>query len=539
MNEKLTLQELIDLLAARHQMEPQDAESFVKTFWALVEEGLKRDSYVKIKGLGTFKLIETEPRESIDVHSGERIEIQSHTRITFSPDVSLRDQINRPFSHFETVVLNEGIQFDDWDEKLGAEEEDTEDSAENEVEEGEEEVLKKSVSPRKVVWDDVPEDSIEDVSLEEPASSQFVFPEEELSAESAPSVRLPEENHKTFVETQIIEEELPLEDSKEVEEPSTACEVLHEEVAEGEAESQKTGIEELACDVHEEEKVDNEHEEVPIGVMEEEKLSEEHQGEKKLMDEEENVEEHAEKAGESDPSSESVQGKVEVGQSEREVNLSSPKQDQKSELEEGVHETSSSRPNWEADSSAKKKRIPWCMVSTVLLIGVILGGLVSWMIMSGRRYIPEDMVKSFLKAENELREQKELLADSLSIVAEMLADSTLFKEQVEDSLSKEKEMISEKPQATPVQMSEKPKQKTSVTKQTVKVLSDKVNYKITGTLGTHTIRKGDSLVKIALKFYGNKNLWTYIVKHNRKVITNPDNVPIGTTLLVPQLVPAE
>ena len=134
MNDKLTLQELIDLLAARHQMEPQDADAFVRAFWALIEEGLKSDNYVKIKGLGTFKLIDTEARESINIQTGERIEIQSHSRVTFTPEASLRDLINRPFAHFETVVLNETTNFDDLDE---VDEKTTEDDEEqsSEVEE--------------------------------------------------------------------------------------------------------------------------------------------------------------------------------------------------------------------------------------------------------------------------------------------------------------------------------------------------------------------------------------------------------------------
>ena len=132
MNEKLTIQELINLLAQRHDMDQTDAETFVKTFFALIEEALENDKYVKIKGLGTFKLVEVDTRESIDVNTGERIEIMGHNRITFTPDTTMRDLVNKPFSHFETVVLNENTRFDDMDEsgrEIGEPDADDEDEA--------------------------------------------------------------------------------------------------------------------------------------------------------------------------------------------------------------------------------------------------------------------------------------------------------------------------------------------------------------------------------------------------------------------------
>lgn len=113
MNEKLNIQDLIDLLAEKHGMGKKDAESFVKEFFLLVEESLEKDKYVKIRGLGTFKLIDVESRESVNVNTGERIEIQGHTKVSFTPEPSLKEVINKPFSHFETVVLNENTVLED------------------------------------------------------------------------------------------------------------------------------------------------------------------------------------------------------------------------------------------------------------------------------------------------------------------------------------------------------------------------------------------------------------------------------------------
>ena len=122
MNEKLNIQDLIDLLAEKHGMSKKNADSFVKEFFQLIEEALEKDKYVKIKGLGAFKLIDVESRESVNVNTGERFEIQGHTKVSFTPEPALKDIINKPFAHFETVVLNEGTVLEDPVETVASEE---------------------------------------------------------------------------------------------------------------------------------------------------------------------------------------------------------------------------------------------------------------------------------------------------------------------------------------------------------------------------------------------------------------------------------
>lgn len=117
MNEKLTLQYLIEALTKRHQMDPKDADAFVKAFFELIRRALERDKYIKVKGLGTFKRIETDSRGSDEEESEERTGTQGRSRITFTPDVAMRDSINKPFVHFETVILNEHTHFEDMDEE--------------------------------------------------------------------------------------------------------------------------------------------------------------------------------------------------------------------------------------------------------------------------------------------------------------------------------------------------------------------------------------------------------------------------------------
>ena len=113
MNEKITLQDIINLLCEKQGISPKDSETFVRTMFDVIEEALTNEKYVKIKGLGTFKLTEVNSRESVHVNTGERIEIQGHSKVSFTPDTSMKELINKPFSHFETVVLNEGVELED------------------------------------------------------------------------------------------------------------------------------------------------------------------------------------------------------------------------------------------------------------------------------------------------------------------------------------------------------------------------------------------------------------------------------------------
>ena len=113
MNEKINLQDLVNLFCEKQGLNKKEAELFLKTMFDLIEEALATEKYVKIKGFGTFKLTEVNSRESVDVNTGERIEIQGHSKVTFTPDTTMKDLINKPFSHFETVILNEGVELED------------------------------------------------------------------------------------------------------------------------------------------------------------------------------------------------------------------------------------------------------------------------------------------------------------------------------------------------------------------------------------------------------------------------------------------
>jgi nucleoid DNA-binding protein len=121
---KLTIQEVAKVLVEKNGLDPKDASHFASEFFALILQQLQQDDQVKIKGLGTFKIINVEARESVSVQTGERVVIDSHSKVTFTPDTVMKELVNKPFSQFETVVLNDGVEFADLkDEKDDAVEE--------------------------------------------------------------------------------------------------------------------------------------------------------------------------------------------------------------------------------------------------------------------------------------------------------------------------------------------------------------------------------------------------------------------------------
>ena len=112
---KMAILELARAIAVRHGMTQKEAERFVNTFIDVVNDGLRNEKQLKIKGLGTFKVIDTKDRESVNVNTGERILIGGRGKITFTPDTVMRELVNKPFAQFQTVVLNDGVDFSDID----------------------------------------------------------------------------------------------------------------------------------------------------------------------------------------------------------------------------------------------------------------------------------------------------------------------------------------------------------------------------------------------------------------------------------------
>ena len=200
---KTILQEIAARVAKKHNITINSAESFVSQFFDVVKEGLDADKQVKVKGFGTFKVVTVKPRESINVRTGERVVIESHDKVNFTPDATMKELVNRPFSQFETVELKDDVDFEDipHDEVHAVEEPVVEEPV------VEEPVIEEAVTEEPVVEEPVIEEAVtEEAVTEEPVVEEAVTeePTEEPVVE------------KPMVEETVTEE--PIEESV-VEEP--------------------------------------------------------------------------------------------------------------------------------------------------------------------------------------------------------------------------------------------------------------------------------------------------------------------------------
>ncbi len=124
--------DLAAAIAAKHHISQREAERFLTRMVEVMNNALRYEKQLKIKGLGTFKVASVSPRESVNIHTGERIVIEGREKISFTPDAVMRDWVNRPFAQFETVVVNDGVDFDDIDRKYQNEMSAVEENAESE-----------------------------------------------------------------------------------------------------------------------------------------------------------------------------------------------------------------------------------------------------------------------------------------------------------------------------------------------------------------------------------------------------------------------
>ena len=496
MNERLTIQDLIDLLAAKQGISKKDAEVFVKEFFLLIEQALEKDKNVKIKGLGTFKLIDVDSRESVNINTGERFQIKGHTKVSFSPDTSLRDTINKPFAHFETVVLNAGTVLEDTPVEMEGEEEDA----------VLDDVAADDMATEEVVADDVAADNpAVDIAVAEHIASADIttadVTTETVSTETVSTEDITTEcsvnenviSQDATVETAVSIADSPEEDTAKQEgpvEPEVSAE------SEGGAESDAPAQREHRAQMEEVHVADSQ--DVVLNAVEEEKAASAFNAELK------------------------------------EDNNPAP----------------------------KEKSVLSYLIGAIVVVLLLCGGVLVSL------YYPdfllsqstEDESNTLLAAEQEV--QPEIMyADSVgqkdsvqAAVKEVLPDTVVNKKtrsaEVAVPVSKKKqreEVSAEKvnkstPKTAPSTMSKAAPSTTAKTTSPTTpkatsptTYSDDVNYKIVGTKTNHTVKAGETLTRISLRYYGTKAMWPYIVKHNKGVIKNPDNVPYGTKIKIPEL----
>lgn len=162
-----TKQDLVNLLAQKNGLSRKKNVQFVNELVDLINEVLKDEKLLKISGLGTFKVIDTKDRESVNVQTGDRFVIEGRNKITFTPDAAMRELVNRPFSQFETVVLNDGVDFSDIPEEPADEEPLIEEPAPEEPL-AEDAVAEEPVAEEAAVYGPAPEEPI----VEEPVAEE-------------------------------------------------------------------------------------------------------------------------------------------------------------------------------------------------------------------------------------------------------------------------------------------------------------------------------------------------------------------------------
>ena len=184
MNSRLTIQDLAALLAERTGKDRSSAELFLREFIAIVSKGVFTDKIAKVKGLGSFKVVLVEKRESIHVNTGERFLIPAHYKFSFLPDKELRELVNKPFSFFETTELNENVDFTDLDVSAEIEEKEAEDeSVEDIIPENTSPVEEPEVLPTPENTDEKEEEIVE--SSEVPESPEEIKSEEIQSEDTS------------------------------------------------------------------------------------------------------------------------------------------------------------------------------------------------------------------------------------------------------------------------------------------------------------------------------------------------------------------
>lgn len=441
MNERLTIQDLTDLLAAKHSMTKKDAEAFVKEFFLLIEQALENEKTVKIKGLGTFKLIDVDSRESVNVNTGERFQIKGHTKVSFSPDTNLRDTINKPFAHFETVVLNENTILEDTPiedtEEEEAEEETSAQTVLNEVGEGTALLVTEEYE-----------------STDDELSEEELIQEEQITAQ--PSVK------DSIEESVIIENVSTVEESIE---PSS-----------------HVGLKETSTETDIEEKVEQ------------------------LKDEEVPEEEVA--IAEQEPA-------VPIIPSAKKETIKPVKLEQVSQ------------PTSKKTASVKEKSpIPY-LIAVIVIVLLLCGGVILFI------YYPDLFSSSPDKNALDMPPITTQPVQPETQLSDTIEQKDTIKEITPDApkVVTPTSPVAQKEGTVPAKAEPQPAPRQPATS----VYLDSASYKITGTKTKYTIKEGETLTKVSLRFYGTKAMWPYIVKHNPKAIKNPNNVPYGTIIEIPEL----
>ena len=229
---KSSLRRITESVAKKQKLPVEDIEKFITALFEVTDEGLHADKQVKIKGLGTFKITTVKPRESVNVNTGERVLINSHDKVTFTPDASMKELVNKPFAQFKTVVVNDGVDIAKLETTEQLEEEKERDSSPEpeKTEEVQESVESEAQQPATTVVDEA---APETKDVEIPHEAERLEPAvnaEEAKQEEAEPVAVPTPRE---VKAEPLIQEEPVETRpKKPMEPAVNAEEAKQEEAE-------------------------------------------------------------------------------------------------------------------------------------------------------------------------------------------------------------------------------------------------------------------------------------------------------------------
>lgn len=421
MNNKVTFPELVEQVAQYANTSKRMSELFLKELFATISQSLIDGESVKVKGIGTFKLTEVSPRKSVDVNTGEEIEIPGHKKLSFAPDKDMAEAINQPFMHFETEILDDDVT----DDQLAAIDAGVLTEAPAEAASAEEETDDTAVTEAQAAESPV---AAEEEVVMPPV---FVAPVEEHESEEAEA-----------------EAEAPVEPSEEVpaEEETPA--------------------------------------EMPADEQEEEAVSEE----------ESKIEEEAEPEAE-----------AEVAEAEGE-----PEGEAESEMVS--EELADERVGQEID----KRRITRRSLLEGFVVGVVTTLIVT--LFAYRLYL--------MKGYEATPADEEPFTEHVSTDSVATPEQALAENSTEADADKQKADEEQKKADEEKKKAEEEKKKAEAAKPTTANVA-------AGT--TDTIKPGTNLYRMSRKHYGSDKFWVYIYEENKAKYPNPNTIPVGAVLHIPQL----
>ena len=544
MDNKILLQDIADFLCYRSGITKREAEQFVRAFFEVIQQGLERDQYVKIKGFGTFKLVEVGQRESVNINTGERFQINGHTKVSFTPDTSLKDLVNRPFSHFQTVILNDETAIEELDACTVPEDS---------------EQLNEEVS---ILESQIPategEENTSMINDKEAEANQS-------ESEANQSEREANQSESEPIISTEIEENEPKQESEETNEPMSKEVVTPISLSEvttslSNSEEEKDTTEDSMTNIEDSPSTETDKEQqvviVPIPLSE-------------PIDTEVSVASDATSSEKSDEESLPTEG----GATDTQCDVASPilpPIPSPEVLASSIPKETAEKDNFRSDGAdrasseeafdsivaieteqgmqylvsqkAMRKLKRWKTISIVLFAILVTFSLFTLSFLS-ELFTKCDVETNSSFETTPIEDEEQIYAADSSTTDSLHASDTtdvkLITPANVDSIINKKRAASKAPvvaektvaEATPALREEN----RQATKQAALPQVNRGSYKITGTRSTHVVSRGETLTSIAEREYGSKSFANYIAIYNG--LKDANYVHAGTTLRLPELQP--